>query len=67
LVAREPSTLAPAMTSKCLSSPKCARIRRAVGSAFEVATANRTPAALRSASSPAMPSKSLFIAQPRVL
>ena len=33
------------------SSPKCARIRRAVGSAFEVATASRTPAACRSASS----------------
>ena len=43
------------MTSKCSSSPKCARIRRAVGSALEVATASRTPAARRSSSSAGMP------------
>ena len=53
-----PSTLAPAITSKCSSSPKCARIRCAVGSAFDVATASRTPAARRSASSAGMPSNS---------
>ncbi len=39
------------MTSKCPSRPKCSRIRRAVGSAFEVATASRMSAARRSASS----------------
>ena len=51
LVGSHPSRLAPAMTSKCWSSPKCSRMRRAVGSAFDVATASRTPAARRSASS----------------
>ena len=39
----------------------------AVVSAFEVATAIRTPAACRSASSAGMPSKGRFIDQPRVV
>ncbi|CKT70921.1 Uncharacterised protein [Mycobacterium tuberculosis] len=59
--------LAPAMTSKCCSIPKWRRIRRAVGSALEVATASRTPAVRRSASSGPIPSNKLFIAQPRAL
>ena len=37
------------------------------GLALEVATARRTPAARRSASSGAIPSKRLLMAQPRVL
>ncbi len=40
-------------------------MRRAVGSSLEVATASRTPAARRSASSASIPSNSAFIAQPR--
>ena len=65
LLARVPSTLAPATTSKCLSRPKWARMESRVGSALEVATASRTPAARKSASSGPIPSNRLLIAQPR--
>src|SRR5271166_691739 len=64
LVWREPSGAAPAMTSKCSSSPKWARMRCAVGSSLEVATASRIPAARRSDSSGRIPSNRLLIAQP---
>ena len=68
LVARTPSGLAPAIDLEMLGRGRNApRIFCAVGSALEVATASRTPAARRSASSAGDPVEHLLITHPRVV